>query len=327
MLMFGLRLLYALWIMSSMLTTMYNLSPGFSVQYDGNIDLPCAEAEWRATTAAEWLTLRQASTTSSTATIKQAIEVLNGEHSLQAPAVGSFMVSRFGVDVIMHVMGIHVWQAAHGDTATEDEDPKVCQAGLARCRQLIGKDTGAVEDLQTYPRFLFNADTILRLCYSRSLPGLFNPDRSTILRGEPHAATSAIRNYVDQPIRRSDALTATIAGAFRGFLDPAKGRQLEIKGNMPIFCSMEVVVACWDTLLVVSKWMHHMEMEKPSGLTPRETELLDHMCAEFIEAGYDLSPAKGPSNPAIILRTAADYISATWTLGGKMFPDSTRVDD
>ena len=299
-----------------MLTTMYNLSPGFSVHYDGDIELPCPEAEWRASTAAEWHALRQASPSSSAVTVKQVIQVISGEHSSNLPADETFTLSRFGVDVILHVMAIHVWQAAHGDTAHNEEDPRVCQLALARCRQLISGETGVIEDLHTIPRFLFNADSILRICYGRSLPGMFPMDRSCVLRGEPHLVTAAVRKYVDQPIQRSDILTETIANTFRGFLEPAKGHQLELKTKMPIFCSVELVFAAWDTLLIVCKWVHHMEMEKSSGLTPAETELLNHMYAEWTEIGYDLST--GISKPAIVLRTGADYIAATWTLGGKV---------
>ncbi|KAK4620724.1 Transcriptional regulator [Fulvia fulva] len=274
------RLLHGIWVACNLSTAVYGIRPGVSVPLHGDVQLSCHDTLWWATTAAEWQV--SVGDAQPSPTIKAAVEVLcSDDHATLAHLPTS---STFAVTVLMHAFSVHTWHSANSFGGSGSES---ILHGLSASRRLLQDGapplTGSIE-----PRsdFLFNASAISRIAYSRSCSALATTDRSAMLRGDTAASTAAMRDYIQEPIPRTPATLAAVENVFETFVFQDRGGILLIRKTAGLVWSFEHVIAAWDSVLLLTKWLHESSTDTESG----EQALRDHVAATLEHEGCNIEP-------------------------------------
>ncbi|KXT05570.1 hypothetical protein AC578_3729 [Pseudocercospora eumusae] len=303
------RLLHSIWILSDLIAATYGVTPAFSVPYHGDVELPCSENLWQADSADEWQNLHLAEHT--LPSLRDSVNILTLKATARELPLSAYTWSHFAVVVVMHTMAIHIWHGGYAD----QENTSLYGTTLARCRDLI-KATGEAQCgdwLQTKPSFLFNASCILRICHGRSHPQVLQPDKTALLRGQPEDVSVAIQEYATAPMTRSKTMTDTIAGVFDGLCSPDRRCLLLLVKTVALTWSFEHAIASWDTVLLVSRWLHHMELLPSQDLDDDETQLFDHIMTVLRGAGCDIGESR--SKAAAMMRLWVTFCEDTWVWG------------
>ncbi|EME88830.1 uncharacterized protein MYCFIDRAFT_192899 [Pseudocercospora fijiensis CIRAD86] len=295
----------------NLIATTYGVTPALSVPYHGDVELPCSENLWQAESADEWHHLRPAEHT--LPSLRDSVNILTLKATAKELPPGAYTWSHFAVVVVMHTMAIHMWHGGYAD----QENTSLYGTTLARCRDLI-KATGEAQCgdwLQAKPSFLFNASCILRICHGRSHPQLLQPDKTALLRGQPEDASIAIQEYATAPMTRSKTMTETIAGVFDGLCASDRRSLLLLRKTVALTWSFEHAIASWDTVLLVSRWLHHMDLLAPQDMDDEEVQLLDHIITVLRTAVCDFGDSTCRSKAASMLRLWVTFYEDTWVWG------------
>lgn len=185
-----------------------------------------------------------------------------GNHGDVAP---SSHWSRFAILLLMHVATIQVSQASdtamswrgNSDSWTAAADnPGVTfehlQATLNKCRSLVVASGTLRSDIwmERGDSLLFNAVSILRLCYGRVLP--LAAYRSSLLRCEDERLEALLRAFVREEQVRNNFITQTVSWIFDGLCVPVRKGILLVRKTAALTWSMEHAIAGWDTGLCIT---------------------------------------------------------------------------
>lgn len=250
-----------MWVISNLITTTYNVAPAFSINHDGELELPCPEALWHASTTEEWSRARGNESAKGCLSIRDAVSILvSGETSAELSS-SSLSWSPFAAVIITHVLATQLWHASHAAlpwTSTTASGGVVSgpsntmtaafEAALTRCHNLINPSTDASGGgwIENENALLFNAFAVLRVCYCRAVPALSCLDRSSLLRSDP-SDFSAVHDYVAAPLTRNKQVTSAIARAFEGIWVPSRKGALLVRKTAALTWSIEHAIAGWDT--------------------------------------------------------------------------------
>lgn len=284
------RLLYGIFIVSSLLTIAYNISPCVSTTDDLKIEMPEEERVWTAPDEERW---KEAMATRSTVTgldINQALTQLIfgkdfnfGSESRWPP---------FATTIIMHAVNIHMWHVTQCtqsfmnfsvDPKMEEQMKALCTAqteeSLARCHLLLTRDrspeVGHTWDDVEGP-LVFNGLALLRSCYVRAFTGSGTFNRTMLFSNDDDAIIRAAKDYVQIQQVRTPFLTRAVAQVFAGLLTPIRAGHLLVRKWAAFTCSIEHAISAWDCgksskriLLTIGNLLGPLKLFSiPNGFTP-----------------------------------------------------------
>ncbi|KAH0280824.1 hypothetical protein KCU91_g728, partial [Aureobasidium melanogenum] len=326
------RLLYGIFLMSSMASLAYDLPPMFSVTQDLDIELLDEEKLWEASDSHEWDRLRQERDHQSKITLRHAFThlVLGKEHLLSAAATSPLRWTAFSTSIIMHAVNIYMWNLmqctqsfgafAVGDatnSALKAAMVSQTEAALARCYALLTPDRPEGERTSDDPEgpLLFNCLALLRSAHIRVFTGADNINRMTLLSGSARHVSASIDAFVSgDALERGPLMTRAIDKAYGGFLTPIKAGYLLVRKTAALTWSLEHPIAAWDCALLATKWVHTLEMSQ-LVTPPDQDELMIISNFRNLLGEADSEYNGYGSLAGEIMRVWASLFDDTWTWG------------
>ncbi|KAH0169772.1 hypothetical protein KCU67_g2922, partial [Aureobasidium melanogenum] len=326
------RLLYGIYIMSSMASLAYDLPPMFSVTQDLEIELLDEENLWEASNSQEWDRLRQERAHQSKITLRHAFThlVLGKEHPLSAATILPMRWTAFSTSTIMHAVNIYMWNLmqctqsfsafAVGDStnsALKAAMVSQTEAAVARCYALLTADRPEGERTSDDPEgpLLFNCLALLRSAHIRVFTGADNFDRITLLSGSPRHVSASVDAFVSgNALERGPLMTRAVDKAYGGFLTPIKAGYLLVRKTAALTWSLEHPIAAWDCALFATKWVHTLEISQ-LVTPPNQDELMIVSNFRNLLAEADSEYNGYGSLAAEIMRVWASLFDDTWTWG------------
>jgi hypothetical protein len=253
------RLLFGIFITSSLLTAAYNVSPGISTTEDLKVEMPEPETIWMAADEEHWkeaMALR----VNRPLDVNQALTALLFGKDFDPDLEHQW--SPFSATILMHAVNVHMWHVMQStqsfmnfsiDTKAEEQMKALCtsqtEESLSRCHRVLalGKSAGTASTRGSVERtLLFNGMAVLRSCYVRVFTGSGAFNRTMLFCDDGQEVFRAARDYVQIQQVRTPFLAKAVAQVFDGLLIPIRhGNQLVNKTDM-FTCSIEHTVATWD---------------------------------------------------------------------------------
>ena len=253
------RLLYGIFIVSSLLTIVYNIPPCLSITNDLQIELPTEERLWAAPDEECW---REAIMSSGAVTRLDASQALTQlifgkEYNLGAES----RWPAFATTIMMYAVNLHIW---HTTQCTQSfmnfsVDPKMeeqmralstaqTEAALARCHKVLDGDRSA--EWYTYNEFesplIFNSLALLRNCYVRAFAGNGTFNGAALFSDNDEDITLAARNYVQTQLFRTAFLTKAVDQVLGTLMVPIRAGPLLMRKTAAFTWSIEHAIAGWD---------------------------------------------------------------------------------
>ncbi|KAJ5032721.1 uncharacterized protein L3040_009315 [Drepanopeziza brunnea f. sp. 'multigermtubi'] len=324
------RILYSMFIMSSLMTVIYDLCPVFGVTQDLDIEILDAECLWEAANKEQWESFRRSQRAQSPRfTIRDALAHLI--HGKEQMAVDGQPVkwSGFATAMVFHAVNVHNWNVMQSTQsltafAVDEQNNKTLKAALvsqvdvslARCYALVTADRAERERSSDDPEgpLMFNCIALLRSAYVRVFTGAGSFNRMMLLGGNPAQVAGEIQAFLSSSQERSLLVTRAAEMAYGGLLTPVKAGYILVQKTAALTWSIEHAVAAWDCALFVSKWVHEMEMQQrnvPPNADEMRILLNFRKLLEEVDSSYDGSG----SMAAEISRTWAGFLDDTWVWG------------
>jgi hypothetical protein len=344
------RLLYGTFIMSSLITVSYDVTPSFSVTQDIDMEMPDEERLWEATSSQQWEELVK-SRRQDPITVRDAMNHLVFAKEFPASRSNMMNWTAFATTVVMHTVNVHMWHimqctqsfTAFGVTPEDDIDIRArlgtqVETALSRCYALLTANRAEFASDDMEGPLISNCLALLRSAYVRVFTGAGSFDRMLLLSDDPVQVASSIQSYIHGPQERNKFLTTAVGKAYGGLLTPIKAGYLLVRKTAALSWSVEHAVAAWDCgetsrtscitinsirvadfvllALFVTKWIHAMELQQQEH-PPNDEETKN--LANFrellneVDSEYD---GKG-SLAAEITRVWACFLDDTWVWGGK----------
>lgn len=249
------------------------------IGHEGQLELPCSEALWKAQTETEWHNARLLEANSSgnvPTTVRDACALIVDHNDRESPpisATAAMKWSPFAVVCIMHVFSTRLWHTSHGTLSWLITAPRTVAANTSnacsdttahggpvssllavgrRCHDLIKaygeqiEQDGMLRRTKDARWQLANAGDVLRVCYGRTVPALARLDCDTLLRGGEEDVRVAIQEHVAVPLERNAEFTLAASVAFEGVCVPLRyGTQLYRKTGA-LNGSLENLITGWD---------------------------------------------------------------------------------
>ncbi|KAH8705513.1 putative zinc finger protein [Talaromyces proteolyticus] len=319
------RLLFGMFIVSSLLTISYNVSPAISTTDDLKIEMPEDEYVWAAADEERWKEA-MATTAKTGMDVNQALTQLlfgkdfSPDSDVHWPA--------FAVTILMHAVNVHMWHVTQStqsfmnfsvDTKAEEQMKALCtnqtEESLARCHKILeqrnllegGNPWGGAER-----PLLFNGMALLRSCYVRAFTrsGTFN--RSILFSDNEEEIFRSAKYYVQTQQVRTPFLTKAVAQVFDGLLTSIREGPEFVKKTASFTYSIEHAIAVWDCALFYTKWVHTVEMERAFAPPDHEERKnLDNLVEILREV--DNGVKDHSSLAASVARLWASFLDDTWT--------------
>ncbi|KAI9053707.1 hypothetical protein LZ554_002660 [Drepanopeziza brunnea f. sp. 'monogermtubi'] len=324
------RILYSMFIMSSLMTIIYDLCPVFGVTQDLDIEILDAECLWEAANKEQWESFRRSQRAQSPRfTIRDALAHLI--HGKEQMAVDGQPVkwSGFATAMVFHAVNVNNWNVMQSTQsltafAVDEQNNKTLKAALvsqvdvslARCYALVTADRAERERSSDDPEgpLMFNCIALLRSAYVRVFTGAGSFNRMMLLGGNPAQVAGEIQAFLSSSQERSLLVTRAAEMAYGGLLTPIKAGYILVQKTAALTWSIEHAAAAWDCALFVSKWVHEMEMQQ-RNVPPNADEMRIlvnfRKLLEEVDSSYDGSG----SMAAEISRTWAGFLDDTWVWG------------
>jgi hypothetical protein len=340
------RLLLGIFIISSLLTITYNVSPGISTTEDLKIEMPEPDTIWMAADEGHWKEAMGAR-------VNRPVEVnlalttllfgkdFNPDLDLQSSA--------FSATILMHAVNVHMWHVTQStqsfmnfsiDAKAEEQMKALCtsqtEESLSRCHRVLahGHSARAARPWGSAKRtLLFNGMAVLRSCYVRVFTGSGAFNRTMLFCDDGEEVLRVARDYVQIQQVRTPFLAKAVAQVFDGLLTPIRqGNQLVNKTNL-FSGSIEHAVAAWDCGkwsffavfymtennegLFYTKWVHTLEMQQEFAPPDHdEKKNLDSLLEVLQEVG---SHENGRTSlAASAARMWASFLDDNWTWEGRV---------
>lgn len=249
------------------------------IGHEGQLELPCSEALWKAQTETEWHNARLLEATFNgdvPTTVRDACALIVDHNERESPPISATTAmkwSPFAVVCIMHVFSTRLWHTSHGTLSWLITAPRTIAAHTnnaasdtnahggpvssllavgRRCHDLIKaygeqiEQDGMLRRTKDARWQLANAGDVLRVCYGRTVPALARLDCDTLLRGGEEDVRVAIQEHVAVPLERNAEFTLAASVAFEGVCVPLRyGTQLYRKTGA-LNGSLENLITGWD---------------------------------------------------------------------------------
>lgn len=254
------RLLFGMFVISSLLTLTYNISPCISTTEELKIELPADEHVWIATDEDEWKRAMAARQPPNTDVYTALTKVLFGkDFDLDSES----QWSAYSVTVLMHAVNVHMWHITQStqsfmsfsaDAKEEEQMKALCtsqtEAALSRCYMILAhrrstEGENSWDDVEG--PLLFNGMAVLRSSYVRVFTGSGSFDRALLFKDNEQAAYTAARNYIKSDQVRTPFLSGAVAQALDGLLSPLQMIHELPEKEATLGRSVEHALAIWDT--------------------------------------------------------------------------------
>lgn len=236
------RVLYSMFIMSSLLTIIYDIAPCISTSQVLGLELSSDDALWEAPDERKWLALKSANISQlPRLKLKDLFTpLISGQGNLQMDELKEPSgLSNFSITTITHAVNVHVWNLrqctpcspqnfTRNDNNPEDEMQAFCinqaETSLARCRQLLENSLPEVTGYHksTFDNLaVFNGFALLRSSFLRTFAT--EPSRSmhaALLSADDVTIQSACKEYAKEPWNRDEFMDNAAIKLFTGMLAP-----------------------------------------------------------------------------------------------------------
>lgn len=255
------RILYGIFIMSSLVTVTYDMSPGFSVTQDIDMEMPDEEQLWEATSAEQWEGLVKSQNRQHPITVRDALKHLLFAKELSTSDPNLMNWTAFATTVVLHAVIVHMWHimqftqsfTAFAINKEDDTDLKArlgfqVEMALGRCYSLVTVDRAERErttDDAEGP-LISNCLALLRSAYIRVFTGAGSFNRMLLLCDDTDQVARSIQSYIDGPQERNQFLTVAVSQAYGGLRTPIKAGYLLVRKTAALSWSVEHAVAGWD---------------------------------------------------------------------------------
>ncbi|KLJ09118.1 hypothetical protein EMPG_15457 [Blastomyces silverae] len=340
------RLLFSMFIMSSLLTTIYDIAPCISTAQVLGLELPSADALWEAPDERQWFALQNSTTAQlPRLELKDVITPLTGSRGIHGMdelhrALG---LSNFAITAATHAANIYVWNlrqciprspqsfSGNVNNIIEDELHTICtkqaETSIARCCQLLANRLPEmIEGEGDHKRrpldklAVFNGYALLR----SSFLGTFATDTTRSIRVALLSADdgvtiqSACKEYAKQPWHRDQFMDNAAIKLFTDMLAPlyvwkGGGRGEPERGMECLLWNVEHSISVFDTVLFFTKWLSNIELRyqrPPNGQL--EQEIMDDV-NELIGERVDGRIALAASLTEVFASLLADESSSGGT--------------
>ncbi|KAL1887619.1 hypothetical protein Sste5346_010120 [Sporothrix stenoceras] len=262
----------------------------------------------------------------------------------------AYEVSAFSGFILMHAIVVHMWQRAQVLQAlvghapqpgaisnpTEDafHDMLMCNGlqTLARCQafldgaryegnggnnDVVKDDNMALEeeDVEKEASLVFNANAILRIAHAR----LFRPDsiHSSIDLTNLHGnrTDASIDLFVSSKMERGTLVLKAVEKAFEGLREPVRIGHLFVRKTAAFRWSVEQAVAGWDCALLVSKFVHAIEMDVLEDKIPTADERMFCEKVKDVLREAEADVEEGYSVAAAVAKTWSWFLRDVWIWG------------
>ncbi|KPM40143.1 Maleylacetate reductase [Neonectria ditissima] len=304
------RVLGGIYIMSTLGMVIYDVNPGFNATRDLDIETLSDEGIWNSASANEWRELRSNHTKQDSRTLSDAAADVMSENT-QDSSTRPYVLSPFSALLVMHAIVVHMRQllqvaqafARDSFTAMPGRDMlgasllDAALRSLARCEKLLNHkpsegDHGWDDPMET--PLVFNCQAILRIAYIRLFNGALGFNRLSLMDADPGTVEVAVSMFATKRLERSPSLLTAVTKSFEGFCTPVKMGHMLIRKTAAFRWSVEHAIAGWDCALIVTKWVHSVEIDRLNAIepSPAESEFLVSMNSVLEEADYDFSESK-----------------------------------
>ncbi|KAK7193216.1 hypothetical protein DPSP01_008183 [Paraphaeosphaeria sporulosa] len=285
------RLLFGMYVVSNLISTTFGVISGFSHTDDLEFEDLEEERFWNATSAQEWLHLRQLgpATSRSRSTVRSTLSriLLDKDHVTGGPPE----VSVLTMLLLMHGMNIHiegirqVIELSPAHLHKTLLDPTIatlsaCEDILAAARQR--KDTSTPWTEAEGP-LMFNCQGVVHMAHVRLFLDMSAFNRLMLINDNPDEIAAAAYSFAEAPLQRSEALTGFMKKSYdRHHVLVKLGHSL-LRKTAALSWSLEHAVTDWVGILLVTKWIHTVETSPSSPPDADENELLGgykHLLAE-----------------------------------------------
>ncbi|KAL2670516.1 hypothetical protein Neosp_014304 [[Neocosmospora] mangrovei] len=299
------RLLGALFIISTLTMVLFDVNPGFNATQDLEFETFEDEDSWSAESSNKWRELwanrlkQQQSRPISRRTMRQVLTNLMCP-SKSPSDVEPPRISTFSALVLMHAVVLHMWQRSQAFQALEDSSIgqdhlrlsllESTLKSLARCESFLrsgDKDSCHPDDNgDTETSLVFNSHAVLRIAYIR----LFKPScQINLTCQDPVNMEASITSFVTTKIERSPQLLEACVKTLEGLIIPVRLGHMLVRKTAAFRWGVEHAIAGWESALLVTKWVHSVEIDSLCGLqpTPEEEKLFAIIREVLEEAEYD----------------------------------------
>jgi Fungal specific transcription factor domain len=254
------RLLFGMFIISSLLTLTYNISPCLSTTEDLKIEMPAEESAWMAADENSWKKAMTTAVPPSVDVYHALTRVLfgkdfNPDSEIQWPA--------FAVTILMHAVHVHMWHVTQStqsfinfssNVKIEEQMKSLCtsqtEEALERCYMIFAHRRPCDEEKNwddVEGPLLFNGMAVLRSCYVRAFTGSGSFNRSMLFSDDEEATFRVAKDYMQIEQVRTPFLSAAVAQAFDGLLTPLLAVHKHSEKEAILAWSVEHVIAAWDS--------------------------------------------------------------------------------
>ncbi|KIW14344.1 hypothetical protein PV08_07126 [Exophiala spinifera] len=327
------RLLYGHILYGNLVTMTYGIAPGYSVVSDGYIEMPCDQSLWDAQTAEQWASIASVRGKSSPLSLRDAVSTLMYENIPKPVPAHCWSWSPFAVSAVINAVSIQLWHISQGSyflgelssmgkpqDALKSQNLIQAEAALTRCRSLITQARTDADYAWTDAEgpLLFNCLALLRVTYCRTFAGTGSADSTILFKSTQDDLLESIEDFVAAPQERSDMITRAVSRAFEGMLIPYKMGTPLIQKTAALTWAIEHALAGWDAALLVTKWVHVIEIEtSQAGGVITELEEQTMATIRNLTSEFEFENATGD----IVFKTVAAKLTMYWA----KFYDDTWV--
>ncbi|KIV83930.1 hypothetical protein PV11_05912 [Exophiala sideris] len=328
------RLLYGHILYGNLVTMTYGIPPGYSVVSDGYIEMPCDQSLWDASTAEQWSDLVTVKGKCSPLSLRDAVSRIMYGNCAKTVPEECWSWSPFAVNVVINAVSIQLWHIAQGSyffselsgvgkpqEAQRSQTLVQAEAALSKCRALITQARTDADYAWTEAEgpLLFNCLALLRVSYCRAFTGTGGADPTLLLKESHEEVMASIEDFIAMPQERSELITRAVSRAFEGMLIPNKMGTSLLKKTAALTWAVEHALAGWDSALLVTKWVHVIEIETAqsngafiSELEDQTMRTIKSLLADFDD---DSSDQANVSVAAKLARYWAGFYDDTWVWG------------
>lgn len=324
------RVLCAMYIMSNLVVTTYDVTPGFVNNTDLEFEAPEGETLWNAETETEWRELARRAAKPRCRTVREIMTDVVGESDESDKGKQPYDVPAFTMLVIMHTVCIHMWlsfqysQVLGSNAFSLPARQSLRLALLAttsstleRCQQAMlqrGKEDQEISWDNPEGPLLFNCQALLRIASTRQFAIVQNFNRLALFSPDSAVILDAVSAYASAEQTRNQFLTTAAASACEGFLSVIRIGHMLVRKTAALNWSVEHAIAGWDSALFVTKWIHTVECEAPRfPLDAEEEKLFLEVKSHLAEMEFQHEDSK--SLAASLANAWSYFLSDVWVWG------------
>ncbi|KAK2731417.1 hypothetical protein FQN55_004696 [Onygenales sp. PD_40] len=285
------RLLCAMFVISSLLTTVYDIAPCISMSQLLELEIPDQEFLWDVPDERTWSELMRCHEPLRGSKFNDILSPLIYGQETHAMDGYATRLSNFAATVIAHAVTMHVWNIKQCSpsslnianephtkyqlqgfsyTQTEALLSRSCQFLTRHCLQ-IGDDYGSSDILM-----FLNGVAVLRSGFARAFTDIGIFDRALLLSSETLDVVSACKQYASAPCSQDQFTTDIVRKLFTGLLYPLWQLRKSENDIKVLIWNIEHCVSIFDSLLFFIKWIHRIEIEpQHHTTTPQELALMN----------------------------------------------------